>query len=367
MEFNINQSQLLETTTVVLKGISSTSTMPVLSGIEIEAIDNNLILQATDLNLSIKYTVNALVEQPGKTVIPGKLFSDILKTLPNEAVNIKTEENSAIITCATSSFSIKTLNAEDFPEFPTVDINQEIVVPYNKFSSMIKKVQCAVSRKEENAIWSGVLLKSESSTLKMVATDSYRLAICETPLNGETTENFEAIVPGSFLMDLAMLNNSEDDVRIGLNENQIIVTYNNSTFISRKLEGKYPPYENILPNSFNTTVKLNKQQLLQCVKRANILNSQAASVKLSVDITNKTVQLSSTASDVGSIQDVIPFVGEGEGENNEVKFGCKYTIDGLNSIQDENVNLLIKSIMKPAVLKSEDNNFMYLIMPVTTK
>ena len=127
MKFSINQSELQNALSVVLKGIATRSTLPILSGIYLDAHDDTLTLQATDLELSIQYSVSALIEETGKAVVPGKLFSDIVKNLPDAAVHVEAEDDSAVITCDTASFSIKTLDAEDFPGFPHVDVQQEII------------------------------------------------------------------------------------------------------------------------------------------------------------------------------------------------------------------------------------------------
>ena len=145
MRFSIDHTELQKAVTTILKGVSIRSTLPVLSGILLDAKKESLILQSTDLEQSIKYTLPALVEEEGRTVIPGKLFSDIVKNLPDAAVHIKEENDQATITCDNASFSVKTLRAEDFPEFPEVEPQQTISIPFETFSSMVKHVAKTVS------------------------------------------------------------------------------------------------------------------------------------------------------------------------------------------------------------------------------
>ena len=147
MKFSINQSELQNALSVVLKGIATRSTLPILSGIYLDAHDDTLTLQATDLELSIQYSVSALIEETGKAVVPGKLFSEIVKNLPDAAVHVAAEDDSAVITCDTASFSIKTLDAEDFPGFPHVDVQQEVSIPFTQFASMVKRVARVVSKR----------------------------------------------------------------------------------------------------------------------------------------------------------------------------------------------------------------------------
>lgn len=239
MKFSINQSELQNALSVVLKGIATRSTLPILSGIYLDAHDDTLTLQATDLELSIQYSVSALIEETGKAVVPGKLFSDIVKNLPDAAVHVEAEDDSAVITCDTASFSIKTLDAEDFPGFPHVDVQQEIAIPFAQFASMVKRVARTVSKDESRAILTGVLITLEDSMLKMVATDSYRLAITETQLEDSAAEEFQAVISGSFLQEIASLPRSDENLKLALAENQIVVTYHDTVFINRRLEGNF--------------------------------------------------------------------------------------------------------------------------------
>lgn len=265
MKFSINQSELQNALSVVLKGIATRSTLPILSGIYLDAHDDTLTLQATDLELSIQYSVSALIEETGKAVVPGKLFSEIVKNLPDAAVHVEAVDDSAVITCDTASFSIKTLDAEDFPGFPHVDVQQEVSIPFSQFSSMVKRVARVVSKDESRAILTGVLITLEDTTLKMVATDSYRLAITEAELPDAAAEEFQAVISGSFLQEISSLPRSEDDLKLALAENQIVVTYHDTVFINRRLEGNFPNYRQLLPDSYATRVSMDVGHLLSLI------------------------------------------------------------------------------------------------------
>ncbi len=363
MRFSINQSEFQNAIAVVLKGIATRSTLPILSGIYMEAHSDHLTLQATDLELSIQYTVPALVEEEGKSVFPGKLISDIVKNLPDAAVHVDAGEEGAIITCDTSSFSIKTLDAEDFPGFPHVDTQQRISIPFNQFSSMVKRVARVVSKDESRAILTGVLITLEGQTLKMVATDSYRLAITETTLDEASAEGFQAVIAGSFLQELASLARTDGDISIALAENQIVVTYQDTVFINRRIEGNFPNYRQLLPDSYATRVKVNLDHLVSGVKRASILGQQSSPVKFSIDMGSQSIQLSAAAQDVGSAQETISC--SGEGESVEIAFNYTYVLDGLGSVATDDVYLELQSGLKPGIFKSgEGENFLYLVMPV---
>ena len=363
LKFSINQSELQNALAVVLKGIATRSTLPILSGIYLDAKNDSLTLQATDLELSIQYTVPALVENEGRAVVPGKLFSEIVKNLPDAAVHVEAENDSAVITCDTASFSIKTLDADDFPGFPHVDVQQEIAIPFSQFASMVKRVARVVSKDESRAILTGVLITLEGTLLKMVATDSYRLAITEADVPDAAAEDFQAVISGAFLQEIASLPRSDDPLRIALAENQIVVTYHGTVFINRRIEGNFPNYRQLLPDTYATRVSLEVDHLVAGVKRTSLLGQASSPVKFDINIASQTAQLSAVAQDVGSAQETLPC--EGEGEDVEIAFNYAYVLDGLASVSTDKVFLEVQSSLKPGIFKAgEGENFLYLVMPV---
>lgn len=363
LKFSINQSELQSALSVVLKGVATRSTLPILSGIYLDAKGDTLTLQTTDLELSIHYTVAALIEEEGQAVVPGKLFSEIVKNLPDAAVHVEAEEDSVLITCDAASFSIKTLNPEDFPGFPHVDVQQTISIPFSNFSSMVRRVSRVVSKDESRAILTGVLITLEGSQLKMVATDSYRLAITEVDLEDAGADDFQAVISGGFLQEIASLPKSDTAVNLALAENQIVVTYQDTVFINRRIEGNFPNYRQLLPDSHSTRVSLSVEHLVAAVKRTSLLGQTSSPVKFDIDMSSQVVQLSSTAQDVGSAQETLSCAGEGE--NVEIAFNYAYVLDGLSAVGTDEVYLEVQSSLKPGIFKSaEPENFLYLVMPV---
>lgn len=363
MKFSINQSELQNALSVVLKGIATRSTLPILSGVFLDAKGDTIVLQTTDLELSVQYTVAALVEDEGRAVVPGKLFSDIVKSLPDAAVHVEADEDSAAITCDTASFSIKALNPDDFPGFPQVDTTQKIDIPFPQFASMVRRVARVVSKDESRAILTGVLITLEEKRLKMVATDSYRLAITETILSDTQADELQAVISGSFLQEIAALPKTEDPVSLALAENQIVITYRDTVFINRRIEGNFPNYKQLLPDSYTTRVQLEVDHLIAAVKRTSLLGQSSSPVKFGVDIASQTAQLSSIAQDVGSAQETLGC--SGEGEDVEIAFNYAYVLDGLSAVTTDKVFLEVQSSLKPGIFTTpEPENFLYLVMPV---
>ena len=362
MKFSINRTELANALSIVLKGVSTRSTLPVLSGILIEAAGDKIILQATDLELSIQYSVAALVEEEGRTVVPGKLFSEIVKNLPDAAVHVEATDDQAFVTCDTSSFSIRALNAEDFPGFPRVDVHQKIEIPFHQFSTMVKRVSRVVSKDESRAILTGVLITLEAGVLRMVATDSYRLAITDAPLPNSSADEFHAVISGSFLSEIASLPKTESPVSLALADNQIVVTCEDTVFINR-IEGNFPNYKQLLPDGYATRATIEVDKLVASVRRASLLGSTSSPVRFDLNYASQTVQISAASQDVGSAQEIISCAIEGE--DVEIAFNYAYVLDGLGSIATAEVYLEVQSALKPGIFRAlEPENFLYLVMPV---
>lgn len=363
MKISINQSELQNALNIVMKGVSTRATLPVLAGIYCKAVGDTLVMQSTDLKLSVQFHVNALVEEEGETVIPAKLLTDIVKSLPDAAVHLEANDESASILCDAASFSLKTLQAQDFPGFPEVVAQQTISVPFSEFAAMVKRVARVVSRDESRAILTGILVTNEEGILRMVATDSYRLAITETQTPDVAGEPFQAVIPGTFLQDIAALPRTDEPVSIALAENQIVVKYQDTVFVNRRIEGTYPNYRQLLPNSYATRVEFNTSQLAAAVKRTSLLSSTTSPVRFDVNVASQTTQLSTVTQDVGAAQETL--TSTVEGEDVVVAFNYAYVLDGLGAVETERVFLEAQDSRKPGIFKSDEGeNYLYLVMPV---
>jgi DNA polymerase-3 subunit beta len=362
VKFSINQSELQSALNIVAKGAATRSTLPILSGILIRAYEDTLTLEATNLDLSIRCSVPAMIEEEGETVIPSRLLVDVVKSLPDMAIHIETTDDAATILCETSSFSLKTLSAQDFPGFPEVHADSSLSIPFDTFCHMVKRVAKVVSRDESRAILTGVLVEAVEGTLKMVATDSYRLAVTDTDFEGPL-EGFSAVIAGMFLMDLASLPVEDDKIELALAENQIMVKYGKTTFVNRRIEGNYPNYKQLIPDGYVTRAAYSTKQLFDAVKRTSLLSNKTAPVKFDLNAASQTTQLSTASQDIGAASETI--ASQIEGEDVEIAFNFAYVLDGLASVETDTVFIELQSSMKPGIFKSDDaERFMYLIMPV---
>ena len=222
MKISAAQGDILDSLSIVNRGLSSRSTLPILSSVLLSADGDTIILQSTDLEVSVRHSMKARVDEAGQAVIPGKLLGDIVRSLPEAAVTIEaTSKDVATIVCEHASFTVKTLHAEDFPRFPEIDPEQTAELPADLFSSAVKQVARAASRDETRPVLTGVLIAVETGTLKMVATDSYRLAVTEVGL-GVPTDEFQVVVPGKAVDEVPKMVGSAETLRMGISENQVV-------------------------------------------------------------------------------------------------------------------------------------------------
>ena len=363
MKFSINQSELQNALSVCVKGSSTRSTLSILAGVYIKAEEGSITLQTTNLELSIKVTCSALVEEQGESVVPAKLFLDIVKNLPDMAVRIEADASTAVVFCDSTTFSLKALNPLDFPAFPEVEADQEAQFPFSVFSKMVKRTSKVVSHDETRIVLTGVLISCVGTELKMVATDSYRLAVAETELSQPCPEEFEAVISGSFLSDIASLPQSDQPITLALSENQIIVKYQDTTFINRRIEGSFPNYKQLIADGFITRATLPTHALIDAVRRVSLLSNKVSPVQIKVDSEAGVVTLLTKSQDIGNAQENL--ICEVVGEPVEIAFNYSFLLDGLNSIDTDAVHLDLFGPMKPGILRAtEGENFLYLIMPV---
>lgn len=345
----------------VLKGLSSKVSFPVLSGVLIQAYGESLNFQTTDLQLSVQYEAPALIEEEGQAVLPAKLLSNIVKNLPDAAVTVKTEDGSCLLSCDNASYSLNTLPSEEFPKFPRVEEEQSILLSFSDFSAMVKKVSRAASKDTTRAIITGILIDCSEGKVTMVTTDNYRLAVAEKAVDG--LADFNAVISSQFLSDVASLPYSEEFIRLGINENQAVITYGKTVLVNRRIEGKFPAYKRLLPESFTSTCEVSAHDLTASIKRVSLLGQDSSPVKIDLDPMTQSIQLSSSSQEVGSAQEMLRC--RMEGEANRVAFSYVYLLDGLSAVDADEVLLCVNADNKPGVFKVQgDIDFLYLVMPV---
>lgn len=363
MKLSIAKSELADALAVVSKGMSARSTLPILSGVLLSATNEGLHLQSTDLEVSVRHMAKSLNEQEGDVVLPGRLLSDIVRNLPDSAVSIETDGDVAHVRAGHASFTMKTLPAADFPKFPELDVDKAATLPSDLFTSMVRQVAKAVSRDETRAVLTGILLSIDGPSVRMVATDSYRLAVREIILPEPAGEAFEVVVPGKATDEVAKLVSSDEPVEVGVSENQVVFKFGDTVFVTRRIEGTYPNWKQLIPSQTDTKVVVSTEELQEAVKRVSLLALHNSPLKLSVLAEDHTLSLTATTQDVGDASEDL--MAKVQGEDVEIAFNHAFLADGLTAAHTENVVLEIQSALKPGLIKTEgDEGFVYLLMPV---
>ncbi|MCL1879872.1 MAG: DNA polymerase III subunit beta [Actinomycetia bacterium] len=361
MKLTIEKNQLVNALTAVSKGMSSRSTMIILSGVLLIAADNKLTLRTTDLEISIQNQVDALVDQEGESVVPGKLLLDVVKSLPEAAINLESDNQSLQVSCEGSTFDISTMNPLDYPGFPKVDIIKSVTLRQKDLSSMVHKVLKAVSRDESRSILMGILTKLKDGELTMVATDSYRLATVERKIDNDS--ELEIIVPGTVFDEICRLSTADEEISVSDSENQLMFSFGSTIFVSRKIEGNFPNYETLIPADHSVRAVINTADLLTSVRRVSIAGQNRNPIRLEFDPAAQRVSVSSKTQDIASAIEVID--AQIEGERLEIGFNNQYITDGLSVVGKDELVFEGQSALKAGVLKtSDDEDFLYLTMPV---
>lgn len=362
MKLTIARGDLLDSLGIVTKALSSRTTLPILSGILVMALDNKVILQSTDLEISIKDTVEANVEDAGSVVLPGRLLAEVVRSLPEAAVKIETKTfDSVSVTCGTTSFMLRALSPEDFPRFPEVSPDRKIAIATPTLQSLVRKVSKAVSRDEARPILTGVLMVADGTTMRLVATDSYRLAIAEEELPAAVEERIEVVVPGKALEEIPRLAGDAEEVLMGIADNQIVFEFGHSVYVTRRIEGTFPNYRQLVPQDGETKLVVGRAELEEAAKRVSLLAQHNAPLRMK--ISESTLTLSAQTQDVGEATEDL--MVETQGEGLEIAFNHAFLVDGVTSADEEKLRFLASSPLKPGVLRSaEGEGYTYLIMPV---
>ena len=365
MKFTVSQSSLVKALSVVSKGIAATAAQPILAGVKLTASDGSIEFQSTNGNISIRHSVAADVEEEGATVVSGKVLSNVAKNLPDAAVTVEDDGTQTSLTCQRAHFRLNTLDPKDFPEFPSVEPERSIELPSELLSSMVDKVYKVTSKDTSRPILSGVLLTVENNTIRLVATDSYRLAVCDS--NTETSESdeaFEAIVPGVTFHDVLSLPSMTERITIGITASQVVFSFGNTTYVSRRIEGNFPNFRQLLPTSQNSVVRLDAAELAQALRRVSVIAQSNPSVRFDADADGGVLRLSASSPDQGEASELLGV--DVQGESMSIALNFHYVLDCVSVVSsDSDVSLELLSSMQPAIFKSYASiNYLYLLMPV---
>ncbi len=358
------KDELSETLQVVGRGVSTRTTVQILAGIMLRAAAGRLHLSATDMEISIRNSAEAQVEEEGAVVVPGRLLVDIVRLLPAGEVTLehRADEGMVRLTCGSASYSLNTYGPEDFPRLPEIEPESAFSVEREAFLDTIGRVGRSASRDESRPVLTGILVRFEGDKLVMAATDSYRLSVKETSLAGGPGRELEAIVPARALQELARIGQAAEAeaIEVGVQENQVVFGVAGVWLTARRIDGQFPNYKQLLPEQFEAEVQLPREELLEVVRRTGLLAQRKSPLRLRFEDGELTV--SAQTQDVGEARESLPVAYTGEAL--EIGFNAEFLRDGLESVTDETARLKLISPLRPGLLHGESDDFLYLIMPI---
>ena len=358
------KDELAEKLQLVGRGVSTRTTVQILAGIMLRAAGGRLHLSATDMEISVRDSLDAQVEEEGAVVVPGRLLVDIVRLLPTGEVTLehRADEGVARLTCGSASYSLNTYGPEDFPRLPEIEPDSAFAVEREAFLDTIGRVGRSASRDESRPVLTGILVRFEGDKLVMAATDSYRLSVKETALSSGPGRELEAIVPARALTELARVGQSAETetIEVGVQENQVVFGVDGIWLTARRIDGQFPNYKQLLPEQFEAEVHLPREELLDVVRRTGLLAQRKSPLRLRFDEGELTV--SAQTQDVGEARESLPISYGGEAM--EIGFNAEFLRDGLESITDDTARLKLISPLRPGLLHGESDDFLYLIMPI---
>ena len=358
------KDELAEKLQVAGRGVSTRTAVQILAGIMLRAVAGRLHLSATDMEISVRDSLEAEVEEEGAVVVPGRLLVDIVRLLPGGEVTLehRADEGVVRLTCGSASYSLNTYGPEDFPRLPEIEPDSAFAVDREAFLDTISRVGRSASRDESRPVLTGILVRFEGQKLVMAATDSYRLSVKETVLSGGPGQELEAIVPARALQELARAGQAakSETIEVGVQENQVVFGVDGIWLTARRIDGQFPNYKQLLPEEFEAEVQLPREELLDVVRRTGLLAQRKSPLRLRFAEGELTV--SAQTQDVGEARESLPIAYAGEPL--EIGFNAEFLKDGLESITDETARLKLISPLRPGLLHGESDDFLYLIMPI---
>lgn len=365
MIFNCDKECLVNAINTVQKAVPTKTPLQILQGIMINAVDNNILkLTANDLELAIECNIEANIKEKGDIVVDAKLFGEIIRRMPDSEIHIETDEdNNVTIECLNNKFRIKGNSTDGFPGIPTIEKETSLKTNQSTIRDMIRQTIFAVGEDENKPVLTGTLVECKNGVLTFVSCDSYTLALRKCTIE-DTEADISVIVPGKTLNDIAkILNSVEDELNIYTNKNLILFDIGNTKVVSRLLEGEYFKYESVIPEEYETTIKIDKRDLLEGIERVSLLiSSDGTRFPITMLLKNDNLTIS-TNTQIGNAKVDLPV--EINGNDMDIRFNPKYFIDSLKVIDEEKVEVLFSSDVGPCIIKSIDKDiFIYMILPL---
>ena len=346
-----------------MKAVSGKTTMPILECILIDASSNVIKFTSNDMELGIETIVTGMILERGIVALDAKIFSEIVRKLPDNQVTIETDENLVTtITCEKAKFNIPGQSGEDFSYLPILETSDCVSISQFTLKEVIRQTIFSIADNDNNKLMTGELFEIEENDLKVVSLDGHRISIRNIELKNNYSHK-KVVVPGKTLQEISKIigGEAEADVDISFTKNHIVFEFDRTIVVSRLIEGEYFRIDQMLSSDYETKVKINKRELLECIDRATLLIKEGDKKPIIMNITDGTMELKIN-SFIGSMNEDIDIAKEGK--DILIGFNPKFFIDALRVIDEEEVTLYMVNPKAPCFIKDDEGTFIYLILPV---
>ena len=363
MKLICSKANLLKGVNIVSKAVPSKTTMSILECILIDASTNEIKFTANDMELGIETRIEGEILQKGIIAVDAKVFSEIIRKLPDNDVTIESDSNYQItINCEKANFKISGKSGEDFSYLPYIEKTDFISLSQFTLKEVIRQTIFSIADNDNNKLMTGELFEVHGNEFKVVSLDGHRISIRKIELKDSYGDK-KVIVPGKSLQEISKILSGEveDEVRIFFTGNHIVFEFDNTTVVSRLIEGEYFKINQMLSSDYETKFVINKKELLSCIDRATLLVKEGDKKPIIFRITNENMEINIT-SQLGSMKEDIDI--QKEGKDIMIGFNPKFLIDALRVIDDENVTIYMVNPKAPCYIRDEEQKYIYLILPV---
>ncbi len=363
MKITCQKADLVKGVNIASKAVPTRTTMAILECILIDASSGEIKLTANDMEIGIETIINGSILERGIIALDAKKFSEIVRKLPDNEVTIETDSTfKTSITCEKAKFDIIGKSGEDFSYIPVIQRNQPIVISQLTLRDIIRQTIFSVADNDNNKLMTGELIEINNNKLKVVALDGHRVSIRNVELKNPAND-VKVIVPKKTLNEIIKIIDGgiDDEVNIFVTDNHIIFEFDQTTVVSRVIEGEYFKIEQMLSADYETKIKINKREFFDCIDRATILVNEGDKKPIIVNAVDNTMSLS-ISSFIGTMNEDIDIVKEGK--DIMIGFNPKFVIDALKVIDDEEINLYMLNAKSPCFIKDDAGSFIYIVLPV---
>ena len=363
MKLVCSKANLLHGVNIVSKAVPTRTTMAILECILIDASTNEIKLMANDMELGIETRIEGDIVERGIIALDAKIFSEIVRKLPDNDVTIETDASfKTVITCEKAKFNIIGKSGDDFSYIPYIERNEAISISQFTLKEVIRQTIFSIADNENNKLMGGELFELNENQLRVVSLDGHRISIRKIELK-ENYGSKKVVVPGKTLQEISKIVNGtvDEDVMIFIADNHIIFEFDRTTVVSRLIEGEYFKIDQMLSSDYETMVKINKRELLDCIDRATLLVKEGDKKPIIMNITDGNMELKIN-SFIGSMNEEIDITKEGK--DILIGFNPKFFIDALRVIDEEDVSLYMVNPKAPCFIKDDDGRYTYMILPV---